>query len=193
MNVVIRYNSRLIGGEISASDDLPSVIWKRIKEAARISDADAVFAANVIRMPWASTLNLVREIAPLQRFGEWRFNISPGDDEAKERIARFVSDLKVVASIRGLQRASIGESEIEPRLSAMGFTRKLKWHQLRDVGRLVSLPNGADFSVPGAGKTTVAYAVHLLTKTDSTRLLVVAPKNAFGAWDERSEERRVGK
>jgi len=49
---------------------------------------------------------------------------------------------------------------------------------------MVSLRNGANFSVPGAGKTTVALAAHLLTKDEDTRLLIIAPKNAFGAWDE---------
>jgi SNF2 family DNA or RNA helicase len=70
-------------------------------------------------------------------------------------------------------------------LSAAGFARKLSPHQLRNVGRIAALPAAATFSVPGAGKTTeaLAYFVHRAARGD--RLLVVAPKNAFAAWDEQ--------
>ena len=47
------------------------------------------------------------------------------------------------------------------------------------------MPGAATFSVPGAGKTTEALAFFFLNATDADRLLVVAPKNAFSAWDEQ--------
>ena len=53
---------------------------------------------------------------------------------------------------------------------------------MRDLKRLVALQNGANFSVPGAGKTTVTFALHLLTKQEDQKLVVVGPKSAFGAW-----------
>lgn len=64
------------------------------------------------------------------------------------------------------------------------FRRTLKPFQVRDLRRLLTLSHGANFSVPGAGKTTVAYACyeteHTLGRVD--RLLVVAPLAAFDAW-----------
>ena len=48
--------------------------------------------------------------------------------------------------------------------------------------------HGANFSVPGAGKTTVALAVHLLGLPPKTAFVVIAPKNAFSAWDEVLED-----
>jgi SNF2 family DNA or RNA helicase len=72
-------------------------------------------------------------------------------------------------------------------LTQVGFTRRtLTAHQLRDVARLVALPAGATFSVPGAGKTTVALAYYYLRREPATRLLVVCPKNAFAAWEEQT-------
>jgi SNF2 family DNA or RNA helicase len=71
------------------------------------------------------------------------------------------------------------------RLAASGFTRPLTEHQLRNVRRLGALPAGATFSVPGAGKTTEALAVFFYTASPNDRLLVIAPKNAFAAWDEQ--------
>ncbi|HEX7196993.1 MAG TPA: DEAD/DEAH box helicase, partial [Candidatus Limnocylindria bacterium] len=52
------------------------------------------------------------------------------------------------------------------------------------------MSHGANFSVPGAGKTTVAYALHALERARGRveRLLVVAPLSAFGAWEEEATE-----
>jgi SNF2 family DNA or RNA helicase len=75
-------------------------------------------------------------------------------------------------------------------LSAVGFKRDLKPFQVRDLGHLLALSHGANFSVPGAGKTTVAYALHALERARDrvSRLLVVAPLSAFAAWGEEVEE-----
>ena len=47
------------------------------------------------------------------------------------------------------------------------------------------MPGAATFSVPGAGKTTEALAYFFINCSPTDRLLVVAPKNAFVAWDEQ--------
>lgn len=64
--------------------------------------------------------------------------------------------------------------------------RALRPFQLRDLGRLRRLRHGANFSVPGAGKTTVTYALHAdaLQQDVVEKLLVVAPLSAFGSWEE---------
>lgn len=75
-------------------------------------------------------------------------------------------------------------------LAVAGFKRGLKPFQLRDLGHLFALSHGANFSVPGAGKTTVAYALHALERVRHrvSRLLVVAPLSAFAAWTDEVEE-----
>jgi SNF2 family DNA or RNA helicase len=77
------------------------------------------------------------------------------------------------------------EGEIVSRLEQRGFIRQLTKEQSRNIGKLARLNAGATFSVPGAGKTTEALAVFFLRAQSDDRLLVVAPKNAFGAWDEQ--------
>ena len=81
-------------------------------------------------------------------------------------------------------------SELAAQLKAAGFTRRLKSFQLRDLGQLLVLRNGANFSVPGAGKTSVAYALHALERARARvdRLLVVAPLSAFASWEEEMRE-----
>lgn len=57
--------------------------------------------------------------------------------------------------------------------------------QRRDIAKLLSLRHGANFSVPGAGKTRVGLAVfHALRSSDEIeRLLVVGPKSSYEAWE----------
>ncbi len=65
------------------------------------------------------------------------------------------------------------------------FTRNLTEPQTRDLGRLMRLFHGANFSVPGAGKTTSLLAIYEASRSAGrvTHLLVVAPKNAFFSWE----------
>ena len=73
------------------------------------------------------------------------------------------------------------------RLAGSRFTRDLRPFQVRDLGILLGLPHGANFSVPGTGKTTVAYATYEAERLAGRvqQLVVVAPISAFDAW--RSE------
>ena len=77
------------------------------------------------------------------------------------------------------------EAEIKANLESIGFKRSLTINQLNNLKKISHLPGAATFSVPGAGKTTEALAFFFLNATDADRLLVVAPKNAFSAWDEQ--------
>lgn len=56
--------------------------------------------------------------------------------------------------------------------------------QSRDLEKLQSLGHGANFSVPGAGKTRVALAVFESSRASGKvdRMLVVCPKAAFESW-----------
>ncbi|MBF6243288.1 DEAD/DEAH box helicase [Nocardia elegans] len=60
--------------------------------------------------------------------------------------------------------------------------------QQRDIAKLLSLRHGANFSVPGAGKTRVALAVYaaMRNRGEAKRLLVIGPKSAYEAWQYES-------
>ncbi|MEU7646638.1 DEAD/DEAH box helicase [Streptomyces huasconensis] len=62
--------------------------------------------------------------------------------------------------------------------------------QRRDVARLLSLRHGANFSVPGAGKTRVGLAVFaaMRERGEVRRLLVVSPKSAYESWAYETAE-----
>jgi SNF2 family DNA or RNA helicase len=62
--------------------------------------------------------------------------------------------------------------------------RNLKEHQIKAALHLLAVGNGANFSVPGSGKTTVVLTVfrwlHHLGLVDA--LFVVGPPSCFGPW-----------
>lgn len=66
-----------------------------------------------------------------------------------------------------------------------GFTRPLRDFQSEQIARLLGGADGMNFSVPGAGKTAVAYAClgAWFTAGTVTRCLVVAPISAHEAWE----------
>jgi SNF2 family DNA or RNA helicase len=77
-------------------------------------------------------------------------------------------------------RPFIEDGELPIRLA-----RTLTHHQNRNVQLLVQMKNGANFSVPGAGKTMTAIVVwDLLRKGGGVgKLLVICPRSAFEAWN----------
>lgn len=73
-------------------------------------------------------------------------------------------------------------------LTEDGFTRKLLPAQEVAVATLLRGRGGGNFSVPGSGKTTMAYAVFSLLRHAGQvdRLLVVAPQSAYEAWEQEA-------
>jgi SNF2 family DNA or RNA helicase len=83
--------------------------------------------------------------------------------------------------------ATLLAEDVEHRLKGAGFVRNVTPQQARNVASLLRFTAAADFSVPGAGKTTEALAYFALKRKTGDRLLVVAPVNAFGPWEEQIE------
>jgi SNF2 family DNA or RNA helicase len=65
------------------------------------------------------------------------------------------------------------------------FKRDLKQLQLDAVYHLLAIRNGANFSVPGSGKTTIALAYYhiLRIKKEIKSLLVIGPASCFEPWE----------
>jgi hypothetical protein len=160
-----------------------NALWDRLQQAAIASGAEYALQANTIELPWPGILSLIREFGRQQKSLNFRFK--PHDGEARTRVEQLVQQFRKIQEARGQLTLVASEEEITQRLGAAGFTkRKLTDFQLRDLQRLLSLQNGANFSVPGAGKTTVTLALHILTRQPGQHILVVGPKACFPAWRE---------
>lgn len=111
------------------------------------------------------------------------------DEELKELVVRANGERTALkAALAGLP--ALDPATLAQRLEGGRFTRDLRDFQERDLGHLLALSHGANFSVPGAGKTTVAYAAYEAERLQGRvkRMLVIAPLSAFGAWMEEAED-----
>jgi SNF2 family DNA or RNA helicase len=88
---------------------------------------------------------------------------------------------------------ALSADEVVEMVSASGrfaHADQLTERQVDNLAVLLALRHGANFSVPGAGKTRTLLALYeaVRQRDDIDRLLVVAPKNAFISWDDEVGE-----
>lgn len=140
--------------------------------------------ANAVSVPWWNFLALRPDILELIRGFQLKSNkhfriTATANAHLGAAHHRALGYDQAVRAIR------LSDEELAERLKVAGFARKLTAQQARNVKLLGALHAGATFSVPGAGKTTEALATFACRSTPGDRLLVIAPKNAFAAWDEQ--------
>lgn len=111
--------------------------------------------------------------------------------EIDEPIARLLKKFDAEGDIIEEARKAGLESKNSSTVPEYELTlvRKLKNYQLRGLHHLLSVKNGANFSVPGSGKTTVIYAAfdYLRNQNVVDQLLVIGPRSSFYPWEDESE------
>lgn len=137
-----------------------------------------------LSLPWWTFLSARSEFNEILQGFQLKRHLDYDVEPEAERLLR--DSRRKQASFEQAQNVqSISEAQLLAKLAQMGFERPLTDKQIRNIGHIASLPAGATFSVPGAGKTTEALATFFYRAAPDERLLVIAPKNAFGAWDEQ--------
>ncbi|MFJ9421572.1 DEAD/DEAH box helicase [Streptomyces sp. NPDC101249] len=105
--------------------------------------------------------------------------------ELRNLVSGVVRDSRLVEE-RLAGSGATPEVAVDEVRNLLGDTWKadLNEFQRRDIAKLLSLGHGANFSVPGAGKTRVALAVYAAQRArgSASRLLVVCPKSAYESW-----------
>ncbi|MBF6183327.1 DEAD/DEAH box helicase [Nocardia otitidiscaviarum] len=167
---------------IKRSHDTKSGAWARLQEALSRGVVGGTVTRTEVRADvFFAELRAVHEVRAL--FGE-PIELGP---VLTDQLRLLASDRRAreIAVSQETQPATEG---LDHELDRAGFKRKLKPFQLENLARILQLPHGADFSVPGAGKTTVALANFTLNRARGTvqRLLVVGPIASFQAWKEDS-------
>ncbi|MEU7067085.1 DEAD/DEAH box helicase [Streptomyces sp. NPDC046161] len=138
------------------------------------------------RGPLAMELSLDEFLAGIDSLADWPH---PDSVEWEEELAELVNGVlddadRAEEHLRGGPAASpVGPDDLDAALGS-GWCANLTDFQRRDIARLLSLRHGANFSVPGAGKTRVGLAVYAAMKEagEARRLLVVCPKSAYESW-----------
>lgn len=135
----------------------------------------------VFTIPW---FELRRGLTSIARIRKREKLTIAYDDFARQLIEEIVADRKSVKDKKS--SLELDNEELDKLLKQAGFNRPLKDEQKRDAKRLLKLKHGANFSVPGAGKTTTILAVHtILKKKDRvSKLFVISPINAFISWQD---------
>lgn len=183
-SIAIQYDAGRLTGRFSRRGSEADSIWQRLTARALSDQADAFLTDDVIEVSWPKALGILRDFGSRKQQQAYGFRFEPDEDAAK-LIRQFSEEVRLARAARDKLTARYETSEIEDLLKAKGFTKRaLKSFQLRDLQRLLSLPHGANFSVPGAGKTTVTFALHILTKQPGQHFFVVGPKASFPAWKE---------
>ncbi|MFD6141162.1 DEAD/DEAH box helicase [Promicromonospora sp. NPDC060271] len=128
-------------------------------------------------------------ITNLRVLASWP-HTGPGTVEWDPRLSALAKDSVLDGRAVSARLASdsptsddVSADEVRGRLGP-NWTGNLTAFQRRDVARLLSLRHGANFSVPGAGKTRVALAAFqaLREQGNIRRLLIVGPKSSYDAW-----------
>jgi SNF2 family DNA or RNA helicase len=114
------------------------------------------------------------------------------EDEAARLLTRVRgAETRLAAAIAAgrevLERANIDAPAVA------GLKRPLLPHQWRPVHHLLQVPNAANFSVPGAGKTGMVLAAFqgLKARGAVECLVVIGPGSSFLAWEEESQQTLV--
>lgn len=142
---------------------------------------------DAVSLPWWTFVGLRPQIGQLMQSFQMRADQDyQVDAPAAELIRQSVRNTNSYKD--ALAGRQVDEQDLLAKLQAAGFGRTLKSHQILNVRTLAALPSGATFSVPGAGKTTEALATFVYRRQPGDRLLIIAPKNAFAAWDEQLQE-----
>lgn len=156
--------------------------WARLLEAFNRGVVDgSPTRADVRADVFMAEVHALREIRTL--YSE-RTELGP---TLEAQIRKLAADRRA-REASAAQPTSADPGRLEDELKAAGVVRQLKTFQLENLATILRLPHGADFSVPGAGKTTVALASYAINRHRGAiqRMLVIGPIAAFEAWKEDS-------
>ena len=186
--IIVDFNNEK-GGWAEISTNQPEELWGFVDQITNLSEVKSRrIGSRKILIPWSTFSTYWDQLKDRAAYHKEEIRLSK---KTEQLITRAESHGKFFG--KEYESEILSEEELADCLIKSGFQRKLLHHegisfQARNVAKLFSLPSGATFSVPGAGKTTEALALFFLKRNNSTRLLVVCPKNAFGVWEQQINE-----
>lgn len=157
------------GQHVSDAQWAQVVLWWSDGKQSNATSEDLVVPLNefVVRMGWLRSdwTNQNRKVHVSE---ELRVQLG-GVRQAQERFEALIT-------------GKVQASQLD--LSGLHLQRILTEQQIANISRLVAMDNGANFSVPGAGKTCTQLVVWKLLQLQERvgSLVVICPRSAFEAW-----------
>jgi len=145
------------------------VLWWSDGKQSNASSGEMVIPLDefVVRMGW------------LRQNWTWqKRKVAPSDD-----LKTLLGGVREAQEhFEALLTGKVQASELD--LSVLQLQRSLTEEQEVNINKLAAMNNGANFSVPGAGKTFTQLVVWKVLQLQKRvgRLLVVCPRSAFEAW-----------
>lgn len=105
-------------------------------------------------------------------------------ERLNSRAALLLEKKRLLKKIKESRLENNSDFEDFSKFSSLNIKRKLKPHQLISSYHLYKALNGANFSVPGSGKTSVVLTVYQKLKSEGivNTLFVIGPPSSFGSW-----------
>ena len=154
--------------------------WNSICRLMDSETEDIEFlGSNEMTAPWWVFLLKKKQIVDYVKY--YSISLSIGE-EAKQRL--HIARGREQDFEQAQNAEPMSTEKVKLALKNAKFSRTLFPYQMENVQKLISLPSGATFSVPGAGKTTEALAFYAMKRKPESKLLIVCPKNAFPVWEE---------
>ena len=115
----------------------------------------------------------------------------------KEQKIEFTTDQQVSDLISNIQNQDAEFLQVK-KVSKTKITtsqpfspkRELKSYQIKGLEHFLQVKHGANFSVPGSGKTTMVYAYFDKLKREGLvdKIFVIGPFSSFSPWEEEAEK-----
>ncbi len=115
----------------------------------------------------------------------------------KEEKLEFSTDKEVSDLILNIQNQTSEFVDVKKNLNKTTFVspppslqRELKPYQIKGLNHFLQIKHGANFSVPGSGKTTMVYAYFNELRREGIvdKIFVVGPFSSFSPWEEEAEK-----
>jgi len=135
---------------------------------------------------YSAVNSLQLRVEPMEFFHkmEWLREVWRGEVEVDPKVIVLVRNFS--QGVEEFEKLRLGNPDTVPAgfQGPSAMARGLTVSQEKNVRYLLSMRNGANFSVPGAGKTMTALVVWqvLRQRAEVDKLLVVCPKSAFESW-----------
>lgn len=163
-------------------------LWDNFKSSCGTSGIPYRVSAKTLTLNLTDAFALIVKTSSKRPSTAWDFHFIFHDAQSRQVFEEFATSYQ--RAVKGnYALKDISEEEVSRLLKQGRFTKRiLTVEQMRDVRILYSLPHGANFSVPGAGKTTVTLALNTLLSGSFDKMLIICPKSAFQAWDDVVDE-----
>lgn len=179
--IKLHHDSPSLSAVIKASDDCSDRQWSSVCRLFEERCATTAVEGRQLTCPWWEFISFKSPFKYVLRTNSLTIEVS---EDAQLLLRQSLARETEYNNVASRAEHVYTDRDVINQLRDKGFARQLFPYQVRNVTQLLHASAGATFSVPGAGKTTEALAFFWLNRMPDEKLLIIAPNNAFVAWED---------